>query len=82
MLDNNGGRVLIYSRVQGIWSLNYNTIPNPSGSYNFIGSSLAFSKDGVLYVGANGYGKRCTDIRNQHYTRHAIWSHDYRIDIL
>ena len=57
MVDNNAGGVLIFSRVQGIWSLNYNTIPNPSGSYYYIGSSLAFSKDDILYIGAYGYGK-------------------------
>ena len=70
MLDNYAGRVLIYSRVQGIWSLQ-DTV-NSIHSNIELGWSLAFSKDGILYVGAYGYGKRCTDIRNQHYTRHAI----------
>ena len=57
MVDDNVGAVLIYSRVQGIWSLQDTINPSYSYRYRQFGFSLAFSKDGILYVGANGYGK-------------------------
>ena len=56
MVDAAIGAVLIYSRVQGIWSLNY-TIPG-FGRYSGFGSSLAYSEEsGLLVVGASYYSK-------------------------
>ena len=45
--------VFTYSRVQGSWSLQDTINPGYSG----FGSSLAFSEDGILAVGAPGYSK-------------------------
>ena len=54
MID--GGAVLMYSRVQGTWSLQDTINPGLFVQSGF-GSSLAFSKDGILAVGAPDYSK-------------------------
>ena len=51
-----GGAVLMYSRVQGSWSLQ-DTITSALNAYSGFGSSLAFSEDGILAVGAPYYSK-------------------------
>ena len=54
MID--GEAVLMYSRVQGSWSLQ-DTINSGLGAWSRFGSSLAFSEDGMLAVGAPDYSK-------------------------
>ena len=54
MID--GGGVLVYSRVQGSWSLQ-DTINAGLFEGNGFGHGLAFSEDGILAVGASRYSK-------------------------
>ena len=56
LVDNYVGGVFTYSQVGGVWSLLQAITPVlPSGSY--FGTSLAYSGDGMLYVGAPCYSK-------------------------
>lgn len=56
MVDSQTGAVLVYSQIAGVWLLQDIIIPDLP-TYSYFGRGLAFSKDGVLAVGASGYSK-------------------------